>query len=56
VFSIAKRFGRDDEGATAIEYALMAAAIAAVIIAVVLVLGTKVSGLFAGLDSQWRAP
>ena len=36
----------DDEGATAIEYGLMAALIAAVIIGAVTALGTKVLDLF----------
>jgi pilus assembly protein Flp/PilA len=37
---------RDDEGASAVEYALLAAAIAAVIVAVVFVLGNYVSDMF----------
>ena len=42
----------DDEGATAIEYGLMAALIAGVIITTVTVLGTKVQGLYTTVDSQ----
>jgi pilus assembly protein Flp/PilA len=37
---------RDDRGATAVEYGLMVALIAAVIITVVTTLGTKLQGLF----------
>lgn len=39
---------QDDEGATAVEYAIMASAIAAVIVAVVLALGVQVTALFQG--------
>jgi len=42
----------EEEGATAIEYGLMAALIAGVIIATVAALGTKVQGLYATVDSQ----
>lgn len=38
-----------DKGATAVEYALMAALITAVIVAVVLVLGNQVFGLFSSV-------
>jgi pilus assembly protein Flp/PilA len=37
-----RRFVGDEEGATAMEYALMAAAIAGVIVAIAFLLGTKV--------------
>jgi pilus assembly protein Flp/PilA len=37
---------RDEEGATALEYGLIAALIAAVIVGAVTALGTKVSGTF----------
>ena len=39
-------FFKDEEGATAVEYALMVGLIALVIIAAVTVLGTSVSGKF----------
>ncbi|OLN25276.1 Flp pilus assembly protein, pilin Flp [Desulfovibrio sp. DV] len=39
-------FIRDEEGATAVEYGLMAALIAAVIITAVTSVGTSLSGLF----------
>ncbi len=40
------RFLKDEEGATAVEYGIMVAAIAAVIIAVVLVIGGKTNNAF----------
>ncbi len=40
----------DESGATAVEYSLMLAAIAAAIIGTVGVLGSKVVGLFAKVD------
>ena len=42
----------DEEGATAIEYGLLAALIAGVIITTVSTLGTKVAGLFTTLNSN----
>lgn len=39
-------FLMDEEGATAVEYGIMVAAIAAVIIAVVFVIGSKVENAF----------
>ncbi len=51
---------RDKKGATAVEYGIMVAAIAAVIIAIVFVLGTEVEATFAGvvacLQAQGCAP
>jgi len=44
--SLAKRFLRDESGATAIEYGLIAALIAVVIITAVTTVGTKLSGTF----------
>lgn len=41
-----RRFMRDDDGATAIEYALLASLIAVVIAVTVGTLGTAVNGLF----------
>ena len=42
---------RHDDGATAVEYGLLVAAIAAVIVAVVFLLGGKVSSTFAATCS-----
>jgi len=41
----------DDEGATAVEYGIMVAAIAAVIITVVFAIGTKVDTQFDKVDT-----
>lgn len=43
---------RRDEGASAVEYGLLVAGIAAVIIAVVFVLGTKIHGAFTNTCTQ----
>ncbi len=44
--TIARQFVREEEGATAVEYALMVALIAVVIIAAVTTLGTQASTKF----------
>jgi pilus assembly protein Flp/PilA len=44
----------DERGATAIEYGLVAAGIAAAIIAVVLSLGTNLNGTFSGISTQLK--
>ncbi len=46
---------RDDEGATAIEYGLMAAAIALGIVALVFVLGDRIEAAFQGVDDEFSA-
>ena len=46
LIDIVKKILFDEEGATAVEYAIMASAIAAVIVAVVLSIGIKVNSLF----------
>ncbi|KAB1441824.1 Flp family type IVb pilin [Pseudodesulfovibrio senegalensis] len=43
---------RNDEGATALEYGLIAALIAAAIVTAVTALGTNVSGTFNGIASK----
>ncbi len=48
------RFGGDESGATAIEYGLIAAGIAAAIILVVNTLGTNVSTTFSSISSQLK--
>lgn len=42
---------KDERGATAVEYAIMAAFIAAVIIAAVVILGTDVNDCFAPVEA-----
>lgn len=44
--NLMKRFIRDEDGATAIEYGLIAALIAVAIVAVLLTLGPQLSGVF----------
>ena len=50
--SVFKRFLRDDSGATAIEYGLIAAGISVAIIATVNALGTKLNSTFTNVSSQ----
>ncbi len=47
-------FFADERGATAIEYGLIAAGIAAAIIAVVFTLGTNVNATFSSVSSQLK--
>ncbi len=47
-----KTFGKDESGATAIEYGLIAAGIAVAIIAAVFALGDEVKGFFENIQSQ----
>ena len=49
--AILAKLWKDEEGATAVEYGLMVAAIAAVIVAIVFSLGTKVNNAFTTVDS-----
>lgn len=48
------RFVKDESGATAIEYGLIAAGISVAIIAVVNGLGTKLNGSFSSLSGQLK--
>ena len=48
----AQSLAREDRGATAVEYGLIVALIAAVIVAVVLTLGKQVSDAFSYVSSQ----
>ena len=45
-------FFKDEEGATAVEYGIMVAAIAAVIIGVVIVVGTKTQNAFEQVNTN----
>jgi pilus assembly protein Flp/PilA len=51
MFKNAIKLLRDEEGATAVEYGLIVAAIAGLIIAVVFVLGRKVNNTFNNVQS-----
>jgi pilus assembly protein Flp/PilA len=48
------RFLNDENGATAIEYGLIAAGISMVIIVVVNGLGSKIAGTFSSIQSQMK--
>jgi len=50
--TILKRFVKDESGATAIEYGLIAAGISVAIITVVQGLGTKLSGTFSSISNK----
>jgi pilus assembly protein Flp/PilA len=49
LFLRVKQFGRDEDGVTAIEYGLIAALIAVVIIASVKLVGTKLDAVFTAI-------
>ena len=46
---------RDEHGATAVEYALMVAAISAAIVLIVFAVGLKVNGAFTDMDVKLTA-
>jgi pilus assembly protein Flp/PilA len=50
--SLVSRFMKDESGATAIEYGLIAAGISVAIIAVVQGLGTKLQGTFSTISGK----
>ena len=50
--NLISRFVRDESGATAIEYGLIAALIAVVIITAVTTVGTKLSGTFSTISGK----
>ncbi|MBN9460327.1 MAG: Flp family type IVb pilin [Burkholderiales bacterium] len=50
----AKRFARDEEGVTAIEYGLIAALIAVVIAAAVAIVGTQLNTVFTNIGTCLR--
>ena len=50
--NLVKRFVKDDSGATAIEYGLIAAGISVAIIAAVKGLGTQLNATFATITTQ----
>jgi pilus assembly protein Flp/PilA len=51
---LVRRFLRDDGGATAIEYALIASGVAVVIAASVVNLGSTVQGLFTSVSTSLK--
>jgi pilus assembly protein Flp/PilA len=50
--NLIKRFARDESGATAIEYGLIAAGISVTIITVVNTLGSQLKSTFSNISSQ----
>jgi pilus assembly protein Flp/PilA len=52
--NLVKRFAKDESGATAIEYGLIAAGISVAIIAVVNGIGTKLNTAFASVQTQLK--
>ncbi|MBK1666799.1 Flp family type IVb pilin [Rhodovibrio sodomensis] len=50
-----KTFARDESGATAIEYALIAALIAVAIVGAATAVGTDISGLFNSVSSELQS-
>jgi len=52
--TLVSRFMKDESGATAIEYGLIAAGISVAIIAVVNGLGTKLNATFSSISSQLK--
>ena len=51
-YTVKRFFGRDEEGATMVEYAIMAVLIAAVCVGVVTTLGGSVSSAFNSVVAQ----
>ena len=49
--TIFKRFAKDESGATAIEYGLIAGLISVVIIATITTIGTRLNGKFTSISS-----
>jgi pilus assembly protein Flp/PilA len=49
-----RRFLRNEDGATAIEYALLASGVAGVIVAVVTAMGTSVQGMYQSVSDGFR--
>lgn len=54
--NLLNRFAKDESGATAIEYGLIAAGIAGVIILAVNSLGAKVTSTFEGVTKNMKDP
>jgi pilus assembly protein Flp/PilA len=54
VINLVKRFARDESGATAVEYGLVAAGISVAIIAVVQGLGSKLNTTFASVQNAFK--
>jgi pilus assembly protein Flp/PilA len=51
VAGVKDRFNREEKGATMVEYGIMVAFIAVLVMAAVLVLGPKIAGLFTSVSN-----
>ena len=56
MLNLVNRFAKDESGATAIEYGLIATLIAVAIIAGASALGTKLNAVFNGLSTKLTTP
>ena len=54
--SALKRFIKNESGATAVEYGLLASLIAVAIIIAITTLGNKLSALFLGIETKIKVP
>jgi pilus assembly protein Flp/PilA len=54
--NLVKRFARDESGATAIEYGLIAAGISVAIIVAVQTLGGTLNGVFTNVNNRLQPP
>jgi pilus assembly protein Flp/PilA len=54
--NLVSRFVKDESGATAIEYGLIAAGISVAIVTIVNTLGTKLIDVFTGINTKIVAP
>jgi pilus assembly protein Flp/PilA len=55
-FTVQTRLRREETGATAVEYGIMVGLIAVVIIAAVIILGTKLDALFDTVNTKLGTP
>jgi pilus assembly protein Flp/PilA len=54
VAAMLRRFLRNEDGATAIEYALLASGVAGVIVAVVTAMGTSLQGMYQSVSNGFN--
>ena len=54
IFTAVRRFMRDDDGATAIEYAMIASGVGVVIAATITSLGSTVQNLFTSVSTSLK--
>ena len=56
ITNIVSKFARDEQGATAIEYGLLAAGVGVAIMGVVFTLGGDLSGMFSSVSTRLSTP